>query len=160
MLPSVETIETLIEGREGRAHEAHFAANKVARLRQLFAAERAQYNALIQAAEEQVVEVTIRTRYQTLVVPVSDAVGQQITMELWEAQGKRLHALEIEILASLLEQHQEEGEGESTSLRAQALALCLPAEAASLPASTAQAQSSPTPPRLRAARPHREAEAA
>lgn len=133
---------------------------RVARLRQLFAAERAHYNAIVQAAEEQVVEVTIRTRYQTLVIPVADATGQQITMELWEAQGKRLHALEVEILCALLEQHEEEKEGESTSLRAQTFALCMPpAEATPAPVPT-QGQSSPTPPRLRAARPHREAEAA
>ncbi|MBH8558973.1 hypothetical protein [Hymenobacter negativus] len=156
MLPSIETIEQLIESRDGRGYEAHYAANKVARLRQLFAAERAHYDAIVQASDEQVIEVTIRTRLQTVVVPVSEATGQQVAMELWEAQGKRLHSLEVEILSALLEQHDEESRGESTCSRARILALCLP-QPETVPVAV-PAQSTPTPPRLRAARAHRDAD--
>lgn len=160
MLPSVETIESLIEGREGRACEAHYAANKVARLRQFFAIERADYNAILQAAEEQVVEVTIRIRHQALVVPVSDAISQQITKELWEVQGRRLHSLEVEILSALRELYQEQKDNGSTSLRAQTFALCMPPAETAPVSALAQGQASPTPQHRRAARPRRETEAA
>ncbi|MBO2010893.1 hypothetical protein [Hymenobacter negativus] len=162
MTLSKEELNALYTGHNtaSGAYGANYNQHQADAKRRVWAREHQQWLDLNDAGSEGVFEVTVRSRTQTVTLTVTPRRASQIVCELQEGQTDTMLRLERDIV--FYERSIAEGEDADdragTSDRVKILALCQPV-AASAPA-VVPAQSTATPPRLRAARPHREAEAA
>jgi len=95
------------------AFDANFYPRLLARLQKAYTALLADYDSVWQAEAEGILEVTLRSRTQTLTVPVQGKVSPALALLLSEMLGDQLHDLQQRII---LEHESLAREGESPDL--------------------------------------------
>ncbi|MBO3273204.1 hypothetical protein [Hymenobacter defluvii] len=80
------------------ASSANFHVRSIERLQRAYTALLSEYDTIWQAEAEGIVEITLRSRTQTLTVPVGQRLSSAIAMQLSEVLDDQLHALQQRII--------------------------------------------------------------
>lgn len=137
-IPSPETLNALnVKGLD--ASDTNFTASFTAAARKAYASAYAHLLEVAAAQHEGVLSVTLHTRTGEIVVPITEQVSCNLTVELQEMIGRKLQSLQSQILTQLAEAHHETADADGTSDRAQVFALCMPQGPATMKTLPAQA---------------------